>query len=155
MADALVVRHSDGAVVDGVPWMFKAVGEQTDGRFDFMVGSVGYLTGPPLHVHAEQTDMFYVLDGTLTVQANDEVIDLGPGDFVSVPPGVPHTFDNIHPDRPPVRAINVMLPAGLHSYFVDRSDLGADADRQAVGELSAKYGMSVVGEPLRTKLGLG
>ena len=31
-----------------------------------------------------------------TVQAGEEVLDLGAGDFLSIPPGVAHTLDNLH-----------------------------------------------------------
>ena len=155
MNDALIVRKSDGAVVDGAPWLFKAVSDQTDGAFDFMVGTVEPFTGPPLHVHAEQTDTFYVLEGTLTVQVHDEIVDLEPGDFVSIPPGNPHTFDNIYPDRPRTRAVNLMTPAGLHSFFVDRSKAGSDAKPDVVRGIAQEHGVTTVGDPLRTRLGLG
>lgn len=49
-----------------------------------------------MHYHEEQDDTFYVLEGLLTVQAGEEILDLRPGDFLSIPPGVAHTFDNLH-----------------------------------------------------------
>jgi quercetin dioxygenase-like cupin family protein len=154
MPEPLIVRAPDGAVVQGAPWLFKAVGDQTAGAFDFMVGSVDPFTGPPLHVHDEQTDTFYILEGTLTVQVNDDIIELQPGDFAAVPPGTPHTFDNIYPDRPPVLAINLMTPAGLHSYFAEIQQAGKGADAAALKEIARRHGMRSVGVPLREKLGL-
>jgi quercetin dioxygenase-like cupin family protein len=38
------------------------------------------------------------------------ILDLGPGDFISIPPGVAHTFDNVHNGDGLVRAVNVMTP---------------------------------------------
>ena len=64
---------------------FKATVQATRGRFDFMVGNVPLFSGPPLHVHTDQHDTFYVLDGILTLQVYDEIHELGPGDFVTVP----------------------------------------------------------------------
>ena len=49
----------------------------------------------------------------LAVQVGDDVFDLGPGDFATVPPGVPHTFGNIRNDQPPVKVCNLMTPGGL------------------------------------------
>jgi quercetin dioxygenase-like cupin family protein len=60
---------------------FKATGRDTDGRFDLFVMDVAYGFGPPLHTHTAQEDSFYVVDGVLTVQLGDEVIELAPGDF--------------------------------------------------------------------------
>src|SRR5262245_21502032 len=101
MADARIVRSGEGEVYEQL-WHFKQGSLTGDGRFDFMVGEVGYLQGPPLHVHREQDDTLFVLEGVLTVQVRDELFDLGPGDFATVPPGIPHTFDNIRKDQPPV-----------------------------------------------------
>ena len=58
MADARVVRGSEGEVYDPT-WVFKH-GSRTGAPFDFLIGKVAYLTGPPLHVHREQLDTFYV-----------------------------------------------------------------------------------------------
>jgi quercetin dioxygenase-like cupin family protein len=50
--------------------------------------------GPVLHYHARMTEMFWVLEGTLHVEAGDEVIDAPAGGFALVPPGTVHTFRN-------------------------------------------------------------
>jgi quercetin dioxygenase-like cupin family protein len=155
MTRARIVKGSEGPTVDGVPWTFKATGSQTQGRFDFMVGPVDYLTGPPLHIHREQDDTFFVLAGILTIQADDELFELEPGDFASVPPGVAHTFDNVHADQPAVQAINLMTPGGLHDFFSERARLDEPADPAVVKRLADKYGMVTAGPPLRIKLGLG
>jgi quercetin dioxygenase-like cupin family protein len=154
MAEARILRGSEGDTLEGVPWVFKATGANTDGHFDFMVGEVDYLSGPPLHVHEDHDDTFYVLEGALSVQAGDEVFELMPGDFVSVPPGVPHTFDNLDKDQGPVRTINLMTPAVLHDFFEQQAAAGADADPAVVRELAHDHGIEGVGPTLGEKLGL-
>jgi quercetin dioxygenase-like cupin family protein len=79
---------------------------RTGAPFDFIIGNVPYLSGPPLHIHSAQHDTFVVLEGILTVQIGEDVLDLMPGDFASIPPGVAHTFDNIKKDPPPVKICN-------------------------------------------------
>lgn len=153
MAEARVVRRSKGEVYDD-RWLFKH-GSLTGGKFDFMVGEVKYLSGPPLHVHREQDDTFFVLEGVLTVQAGDELIDLEPGDFATVPPGIPHTFDNIRKDQPPVKVINLMTPGGLDAQFRDMSRLrAAPSDPATSAQLRDKHGSTTVGPTLGAKLGL-
>jgi mannose-6-phosphate isomerase-like protein (cupin superfamily) len=154
MAEARILRGSEGETVEGAPWVFKATGASTDGHFDFMVGEVAYLSGPPLHVHAKQDDTFFVLEGTLTVQVGEEVFELGPGDFVSVPPGVPHTFDNVYERQGPVRVINLMTPAVLHDFFAEHAAAGADADPAVVRQLADDHGIERVGPTLGERLGL-
>lgn len=80
----------DGYVLRDVPgWTWKANGRDNAGRFDFLViDHLAYGAGPPLHVHADQEDSFYVVEGILTLQLGDQVVELGPGDFASAPPGV-------------------------------------------------------------------
>jgi mannose-6-phosphate isomerase-like protein (cupin superfamily) len=49
---------------------------------------------PPLHVHEDAEQVFYILEGegTMTVGRNDpETVDLRVGDFVRTPPGMPHS----------------------------------------------------------------
>lgn len=153
MAKARIVRSSDGEVYERL-WRFKH-GSLTGGRFDFMVGEIGYLSGPPLHVHRDQDDTFYVLEGVLTVQVGDELFDLGPGDFASVPPGVPHTFDNVRKDQPPVKVVNLMTPGGLDAQFRDMSLLGeASRDPEKAQAVREKHGAKMVGPTLGVKLGL-
>jgi NADPH:quinone reductase-like Zn-dependent oxidoreductase/mannose-6-phosphate isomerase-like protein (cupin superfamily) len=52
------------------------------------------MAGPPVHWHPRQSETFEVLKGTLFIQANGKWFRLEPGHRVTIPPGVPHTFDN-------------------------------------------------------------
>ena len=153
MAEARIVRSSEGDVYER-HWLFKH-GSLTGGRFDFMIGKIDYLTGPPLHFHDEQDDTFYVIEGILAVQVSDDMYDLGPGDFATVPPGVPHTFDNIRKDQLPVQVCNLMTPGGIDRQFRDMSQISEAANDPAeVARLRKKHGVTVIGPTLGVKLGL-
>lgn len=151
----LVVRSDEGRPYKQGPALFKAAGEETGGRFDFFEMTIEYLTGPGLHYHFVQDDTFYVLEGTLAVQFGDEVIELGPGDFCTVPPGMPHTFDNIREDQPPVKVINLMTPAGYEGVFSENEVLDPGADPAVRDQINADHDVAYVGPPLKVKLGLG
>jgi mannose-6-phosphate isomerase-like protein (cupin superfamily) len=151
---AIVVRSDEGRSYKQGPSLFKAAGEETGGRFDFFEMEIEYLTGPPLHYHFVQDDTFYVLDGVLAVQFDDEVVELGPGDFCSVPPGVPHTFDNIRKDQPPVKVINLMTPAGYEGVFAANENLDEGADPAVRDQINADHEVKFIGPPLKVKLGL-
>jgi quercetin dioxygenase-like cupin family protein len=73
----------------------KAGGEQTGGTFYLgeVVAQPGF-PGPPRHVHERLHDMFYVLDGTVRLQIDEETVELAAGGFACIPPGVVHTFSN-------------------------------------------------------------
>ena len=48
--------------------------------------------GPPLHVHDDLDDTWYILDGQMVVRCGGEELVVGSGHWVSMPRGVPHTF---------------------------------------------------------------
>jgi mannose-6-phosphate isomerase-like protein (cupin superfamily) len=63
-------------------------GALTANKATFRKGS----PGAPAHFHTKATEMFIVLDGTMRILVNDEILTLGKGDFLTVPPTVPHAF---------------------------------------------------------------
>lgn len=73
---------------------------------------VTYLHGdpPPKHFHPEQDERFEVTEGTVRVELDGEVRDLGPGDSLEIPRGAAHRLWN--PEGKPARAIWQTFPAG-------------------------------------------
>jgi mannose-6-phosphate isomerase-like protein (cupin superfamily) len=62
----------------------------------------------PLHVHFNDDEAWYVLEGTLMVRRGDEEVEANAGAAVLVPRGMPHTYWN--PDTKPLRYLLVMTP---------------------------------------------
>jgi AcrR family transcriptional regulator/quercetin dioxygenase-like cupin family protein len=71
--------------------------------------------GPPLHVHPTHAEAFFVLAGTLTMQAGDEVISGGPGTFVCAPRNTPHTLANFTEEVG--RVLCIFAPGGFERRF--------------------------------------
>ena len=44
----------------------------------------------PWHIHDNEDELFYVLDGTMDVMTRDETVPVGANEFVVVPKGVEH-----------------------------------------------------------------
>ena len=80
-------------------------------RFTF--GIIEIAAGRELeqHVHGEEDDAFYILEGEMTFTFADETAAAPPGTFVLVPPGVTHGFRN--DGATPVRMLNLHAPAGF------------------------------------------
>lgn len=76
----------------GGRYTFKTTGEQTAGGLLQVLCSEPRGAAPPLHVHHDTDETWYVLDGHVTVFVGDERFEAGPGDFALGPKGVPHTF---------------------------------------------------------------
>ncbi|MGO9455998.1 MAG: cupin domain-containing protein [Acidimicrobiales bacterium] len=147
----------EGYVLRDAPgWTWKANGRDNQGRFDFLVVEhLAYGAGPPLHFHAEQEDSFFVLEGVLSVQLGDEVVELGPGDFATAPPGVPHSLTNAHSDQSACRAVNLLTPGnGFDRYISQIDEVVAMGDHATIERLHAEYGVTIVGPTLAERLGL-
>lgn len=65
--------------------------------------------GPPLHIHDEQDEWFYVTEGRFSVRVGNETHSLEAGDSVLGPRGVPHAFTN---ETETGRIIVVFTPLG-------------------------------------------
>jgi quercetin dioxygenase-like cupin family protein len=123
----------------------KANSEMTGGTFFLSETSLAaHMPGPPPHTHDTITDMFYVLEGTLTVLLGDAEHAAGPGTFVCAPPGVVHTFRN-DSDRP-VRFLNANTPGGFEAYMRDlaANAAGGPMTSEQIGAIAARYDVTPV-----------
>ena len=105
---------------------FLITGEETGGAFFMAEVSVPPGGGPPPHVHHREEESFRLLQGTLTIQAGEKTLKASPGDFVHLPRGMVHSFQNT--GDVDAKFLVLVTPAGLEKFFeeafypaVDRS----------------------------------
>src|SRR5689334_54022 len=70
----------------------KISSADTGGEYGMLEAAVPAGVGSPWHVHPEEDEWFYVLEGDLTVWVGDTRHSLKAGSFAFGPKGVPHTF---------------------------------------------------------------
>ena len=71
---------------------FKADGESASlSVFEGLIPPGG---GPPPHIHYQQEEAFYVLEGTFSFFSGEKTIEAEPGSFMWIPRGTLHTFKN-------------------------------------------------------------
>jgi mannose-6-phosphate isomerase-like protein (cupin superfamily) len=106
---AIVIPPGNGHRVGNVEFLARTADTP---RFTF--GIIEIAPGRELesHVHREEDDAFYILEGEMTFVLGDEEVPAPPGTFVLVPPGVEHGFRNDDQTRP-VRMLNIHAPAGF------------------------------------------
>jgi mannose-6-phosphate isomerase-like protein (cupin superfamily) len=63
----------------------------------------------PLHVHHDDDEAWYVLDGALRFRLGDHTFEAGPGGAVMAPKGTPHSYGNARRGEP-ARYLLVMTP---------------------------------------------
>ena len=89
--------------------------EETGGQVSIMDNGVPEdAKGPPLHTH-DFDEAFYLLEGELTFQVGDELVEVRAGEVAFAPRGVPHTFANR--SGRPARFVLVCTPAGFERHF--------------------------------------
>ena len=140
--DALLQGPGEGEHHDAgsAQILIKADGEHTGGSLYLAESSLAPgFAGPPPHRHRRLHDMFYVLEGTLTLLLGEETVEAGPGSFACVPPGVVHAFRN--DSDGPVRLLNFNTPAGFEHYMRDLAEAARSGPLtpDVIGRVASRY----------------
>jgi quercetin dioxygenase-like cupin family protein len=141
----LTVENPVGGVLT-----FKAMSGESGSAVTAIETTAAPCEGPPLHVHHDQDETIYALEGQFLIKLGDEVVDAPSGSFVFIPRGTPHTWRNVG-DRQ-ARFFATVTPADrrFEHFFVRYSELpeherGPDAFARIAAETK---GLEVVGPPL-------
>jgi quercetin dioxygenase-like cupin family protein len=122
----------------------KATKEETDGAFSLLEATEPPDFGPPLHMHHDAAEAFYVLEGEYIIFVDGQEFVSPAGSFIFIPAGVPHGF---RVGRTASRKLILYSPAAMVGYFDELSD----AIRKGIvepGELSdiaTRHAMEVLG----------
>lgn len=73
---------------------------------------------PPPHIHKNEDEIFYLLEGSIKFHIGDREIEAKAGDAVFAPRMTPHHFI-IENDQ--ARFLNIMTPGKLIDYFLEFS----------------------------------
>jgi len=85
---------------------------------------------PPLHVHKNEDEWFYMLDGVVTFHVGGENYHGETGTFVSFPRGIPHTFTV---ESAAARFLVMNTPGGFERMF----EMAPKTPEEAVRALNA------------------
>lgn len=113
------VRERDqGELIDlgglGVRYLLSA--EETERRLSVVEHPLApRALAAPLHLHQNEDEYSFVVEGQVGVQLGDEVMIAGPGSFVRKPRRQWHTFWNAGDE--PARILEIITPAGFEEYF--------------------------------------
>jgi quercetin dioxygenase-like cupin family protein len=117
----------------GSLWTIKASAEQTGGRFSLIEELAPRGAATPLHVHREDDETFYVLEGELTFYLeDDQPIPASAGSFVHVPGGAAHAF---RVDSETARYLIITTPQHERFYRAAFGDPARSRDLPPEGEL--------------------
>jgi quercetin dioxygenase-like cupin family protein len=153
VVEPFAVAPGEGLSVEnptGGQTTFTALAEATGGALTAIRGEAAPGEGPPLHVHPDQDELIYTLEGRYRVRLGDSRFDAPPGTFIFIPRGTEHTWQNT--GATPARFFAAFTPAApqFEQFFVRYAELppherGAGAFARLADETR---GMEVVGPPL-------
>ncbi len=124
---------------------FIVRGEQSNGALAALEAVNAPGEGPPLHLHGREDETVYVLEGDFRWKLGDGISVTGPGSFVFIPRGLPHTWQVIGDQ--PGRMLVTFVPAGMEGFF-DRLSVMKEFDPEEFRAAGAEHAMEVVGPPL-------
>lgn len=155
MTQAFVVPPGEGRHLDLGSFEVEvlATSAQTSGEFSLLqTQSEPPQFGPPLHLHRDAAEAFFVLEGEYLMFIEHEQTHCPPGTFVYVPRATPHTFKVI--SSVPGKKLNLFSPAAMTQFFEELADAEAEgsATPELLDEIAARSQMDVLGPVPETYL---
>ena len=151
---ALQPGEGDARWFLGALGTIKSSAETTDGRvavLEFLWPQGG---GSPLHVHRNEDEWFYVIEGEVTFWVGGEVVVAPAGSFLYGPRDIPHTFLVTSAEA---RFLMVTEPAAFADFVRTLSEPAQaltlppasvqPPDPERMTAIAAEYGIEILGPP--------
>ena len=129
----------------GDVYTFLVTGAESGGSYFAMEALVPPGGGPPPHIHRNEDETFYIVDGHCSIRLEDETVLAGAGDFVNVPRGCVHCFHN--DGTSPMRMIVTFTPAGIEHFFEETLERALDPSQPAPDNIDAVVARYVAAAP--------
>jgi mannose-6-phosphate isomerase-like protein (cupin superfamily) len=146
---AFVLRPGEGHDIDmgNFRMSLKASAEDTGQAFTLLEAEEPPNFGPPMHIHHDASEAFYVVSGEYVIFIEDDEYVCPAGSFIHIPAGVPHGF---RVGAVPSRKLNIYAPAAMVGYFDELAAAIAaeEMDDDSLADIARRHGMEVIG-PVR------
>ena len=143
---ALVLRPGEERQIDlgGFRMSVKATSADTNGAFSLLESQEPPGFGPPLHIHRDAAEAFYVLEGEYIIFLDGRESICPAGSFIFIPAGIPHGF---RVGAVSSRKLNLYTPAAMVGYFDELAEASnaGDVDPAVLSEIALRYSMEVIG----------
>lgn len=128
------------------PNTVKVAGGDTGGAMSLFEYAGRIPGGPPLHVHHDQDEVYFVREGAYLFEVGGARHDLVAGDTIFLPRGVPHAFAQRSATG---RLLFMFTPAGsMEAYFEALGAFQGPPAPEVEAALFASHGLTLLGPPL-------
>lgn len=119
--------------------LIRVPGADTGGAYSLVeiVSEPG--DGTPLHVHRNEDEYLFVLEGTARFRLGDRTFDVEAGTMVTLPKNVPHAWGNRSDTR--LRIVGMCYPGGVEEAL----RIIASGTVTDIPALAEKFGVAVLG----------
>jgi quercetin dioxygenase-like cupin family protein len=128
----------------------KATAAATDGHLCLIETYAPAGHGPPMHVHHDEHEAFYVLEGEVAFVCGGEWLTGGSGTYVFGPRGVPHGFKVVGESA--ARILLLCAPGGFEQFVLELGEPepapGASPSAPDMGTLmaaAARFDIQILG----------
>jgi len=126
---------------------FKVLTQDCGGALFIMEHTNRKKGGPPRHLHHNEDEWFYVIDGDHIVEIASERFQLKPGDSILAPREVPHAWAFVG-DTPGRMVIAFTLANKMEAFFRDNEKRRKANEYVSDAQGYRTYGLELLGPPL-------
>jgi quercetin dioxygenase-like cupin family protein len=124
----------------------KISAKDTNGQLSFFEFTGLTKEGPPLHVHFNQDEFFYIVEGTYRFVVGNQTHILKAGDTIFLPRNIPHTFIQLSSFG---KLTYTVQPSGkIESFFKTMNSLTKPPTEEEAQKIYLDHDMKIVGPPL-------
>jgi len=142
----VVLGPGDARTIDLGGFSVTVLADETTTGASFSLIETGETAaglGPPLHIHGDCAESFYVITGRYRMHLDGRDFDCPAGSFVHIPLGMRHTFQSAEAGS---RKLNLYTPAGMDGYFDELAvGIAEGIDEAELDAIAERYKMEVVG----------
>ena len=135
--------------------IIHATGQNTDGKYCLIELYATKEGSPPWHVHHNEDEGFYIMEGELTISVGKNTYKAKKGDYFLAPKDIPHTYTVDSPGH--ARILLMCSPAGFEdavramsipaTSLVPPKPESIEIDYDKIMELAGQFGVEFVEPP--------
>jgi quercetin dioxygenase-like cupin family protein len=135
--------------------IIHVTGKETNGSYCIIELYATTKGSPPWHVHHNEDESFYIIDGKFTFFVGDKTYEATSGDYLLAPRDIPHTYTVDSPGH--ARLLMICSPAGFENAVRDMSTPAtslvppnpeeAELNFDKITDIAAQYGVEFISPP--------
>lgn len=122
----------------------RTTSEETGGQLAIIEQYCAPGLASPYHVHHNEDEEFYIIEGQLRFVSEGKSWVGGPGTFAFLPRNIPHGFEIV--GETPARFLLMVTPGGFENFAMELwTSEPAPPDMGKVMEATPRYGLEIFG----------